>query len=146
MLSVTFSRAALSLADLVITDNPYAGAFHLDEAAIGWPQFGIRREYAPDSEFAGGRLLLSAVPDAGTVRLSIYAHGDSTSDVQTAMEELEAATSQWSYDFTMIRDGVSRTWPADPELPSWGDIDSGMVKAHLARASIIIPLNPETAP
>jgi hypothetical protein len=36
---------------------------------------------------------------------------------------------------------VAQIWAADPELPQWF-ADSGMVRAHIWRGSIVIPLNP----
>lgn len=140
--SVTFDRASLSAADLVITDSPTAGAFHLPEGGLARPGRAIRRQYAPDSAWVGGRQLLAAVEDAGTLPLTIYAHGSSAAALEAAIAELEAASSQFAYDVTITIDGQSRTWAADPELPQWGPVDSGLVRAHIAIASLVIPINP----
>jgi hypothetical protein len=142
MLSVTFDRASLSRADLVITDNPFAGGFHIPEDGVGDPQFAMRRTLADESSIVNGRILLASAVDLGTMLLRVYAHGDSSADVAARKEELAAATSQWSYDLTVTVDGVARTYAAQPELPNWGPIDSGMVKAHMAVCSIVIPINP----
>lgn len=140
--SLTIARDALSLDDLVITNDPYAGNFHLPEDGLERPGFTMRRTYAPDSAYFPGRVLLAAVADASTMPVSIYAHADDSAGLATAMAELEAATSQFAYDLTLSIDGQARTWLADPELPQWGAVDSGMVRAFMARASIVIPLNP----
>lgn len=142
LLSVTFDRTSLGLSPLVITGDPYAGALHLPEDGVERVGRVIRRTYAPASAYVPGRVLLAAVEDAGTLPLSIYAHGDTAAEVEAAMAELEAAASQFAYDITLEVDGVTQTWAADPELPQWGAIDVGMVRAHLVRASISIPVNP----
>lgn len=142
MWSVTFSRTSLSLPDLVIGGDPNASNFHLPEDGADRPNMLMRRTYAPDSAYVGGRQMLAAVRDAGSIPLVIYVHATTAALLETAKDELEAATSQWTYDLTLTVNGQARTWAADPELPTWGALDSGMVKAHLARASIVIPLNP----
>lgn len=106
------------------------------------PTRGVRRTYAPDSAYFPGRVLLAAVEDASTLPLVIYAGADTSAALEALIDELEAATTQFAYDLTLSIDGQDRTWLADPELPQWGEVDPGMVAAHMARASIVIPLNP----
>lgn len=143
-ISVTFDRTALSLADLVISNNA-ANSLYLPEDAAAWPAFSMRRTYLPDSNWVAGQQLKAAVQSASTLPLVIYAHASTTAALKTAMNELASASSQWAYDITLTVDGQSWTWPADPELPQWGDVDSGMVRAHMARASLIVPINPPGA-
>lgn len=142
MLSVAFDRTALSLSPLVIDADPFAGDFHLPEDSATWPAFSMRRSYLPDSDWIAGQQLRSAVRSPATLPLTIYAHSDTTAGLRAVMEELEAASSQWAYDISLTMDGSTWTWPADPELPQWGDIDSGMARAHMARASLVVPINP----
>lgn len=139
--SLTIDRTALSLADLVIGTD-WAGAFHLPEDGVGRGNFSIRRTYAPNSRLIGGQQLLSAVTDLGSLPLRIYAHGTSTADLAMNMAALDAALSQWAYQITLTVDGVSQTWWADPELPTWGPVDSGEVAAHIAVASVSVPIQP----
>ena len=142
MLSVTFDRASLELPDLVITSDPFAGDFWLPEDGLGEVVEDLRRTYAPDSSYAGGRMLLAAVPEASEVPLAIYAQGDTTAEVAAAKAVLKAAAGQWDYDLTVTVDGVSTTYRAEPSMPRWGAFDSGMVRAHIARSSLVIPVNP----
>lgn len=144
MWSLTFDRSALELDDLVIDGDPFAGSFHLPEDGLEWPAFKFRYGYAPESRDVPGRTLLAAVLDASSLPAVIYAHADTTAALKAAQAELEAAVSQWSYDVTLTVDGQSWTWAADPSWPSWGPIDSGMVRARLSRASLVIPINPPT--
>lgn len=137
ILSVTISRDG---ADLVITNDP-AATITLLEEGFGRPGFTIRRTYAPDSAWVGGKQLLSAVADAGTLPIAFNINAASASALEALITEVEAATSQFIYDLTVNIDGQTRTWSADPELPTW-TADSGMVRAHMVRGAISIPLNP----
>lgn len=141
MISVSFDRTALSLSPLVVSDDMSADLY-FPEDGVSYPPFTMRRTYLPDSDWIAGQQLKSAVRSAAPWPLSIYAHADTTASLVAAMTELEDAASQWAYDVTLTIDGVSWTWPADPELPQWGDVDSGMVRAHMARASLVVPINP----
>jgi hypothetical protein len=139
-LSVTISRDG---ADLVIGDHPNDGAFWIPEDGITWPSFAMRRTYVPDSAEIGGRHHRAAVPDEGQVSLTVYVHATTLALLLTAMDELEAATSQFDYDLTVTVDGsMTRTWRAKSELPQWGQFDSGKTKAKLISGTITIPLNP----
>lgn len=137
ILSVTFERTG---ADLTITNDPTASITLLEEG-FGRPDLKIRRTYAPDSAWAGGRQLLASVADAGTLALQFNINGTSAANVEALIAEVEAATSQFAYDLTASIDGQARIWAADPELPTWF-ADSGMVRAHMVRGSIAIPINP----
>lgn len=145
MLSVTLSRALLSLPDLVIDGNPHEGPFFLAEEGNEEPSFAVRRTYAPESAFIEGRVLLAAVRDSGSMPLRIYAQGETTAAVRAAMDELEDALEQFYYSLTLTVDGVSRTWMADPELPQWGELDSGLVTAYKRVATVAVPLQRRVA-
>ena len=143
MLSVTFDRTSLGLEPLVITSDPEAGVFYLTEKDCGWPQFTMRRTYSPDSEVISGRRLLAATSEQGTLPLGIGVHGDQLSDVLAAMDELTDATTQFSYDLTLVVDGVTiGTYSAQPEYPNWGSLDSGFVRANRNEGTVTIPINP----
>ena len=140
ILSVTLSRESLSLADLVITNDPTADITLLEEG-FARPGFTMRRTYAPDSAWVGGRQLLAAVVDASTLPLVFNINGSSAANAEALIDEVEAAVTQFAYDVTLSIDGQAHTWLADPELPSW-TADSGMVRAHMVRGSVVIPVNP----
>lgn len=144
MIELSIDRASLSLPPLVITGNPFAGSLHLPEDGATWPAFDTRRTYAPDSAYVGGRTLLAAVREAAEIPLTIYAHATTGALLAAAKAELEAAIAQWSYTLTLTVDSVAHVYAAEVVLGvPWGQIDSGMVAAHLARASFSIPLNSE---
>lgn len=145
MWSVTLDRTSLGLEPLVIANDSSAG-LHLTEEDCTWPAFTMRRTYAPPSESVGGEQLEAKVPNQGTIGLGIEAKGSTTTAMKTSMDELTAATTQFSYELTLTVDGVAfGTWNADPEFPNWGALDSGDVKAHITKATITIPINPASA-
>ena len=142
--SVSIDRSALLLDPLVIDNNPFGTDFHLPSDGIGRPNFSLRKAYAPASEIMAGAQLLGVVSDVGSLPLRIYAHGTTTADLYANMAVLEAALGgQWAgYEFTQTIDGVARTYWADPELPTWGPVDSGEVAAFIAICTVTVPLQP----
>lgn len=138
----------MGLGDLVIDGNftassPNGGKYHLTEENCTWPSFSMRREYGPDSKDLDGRLVLGAVRDEGQMTLGLEVHRQTTTDVALSVAELEAAFSQLVYDLTVVIDGVTiGTYEAHAELPQWGELDSGKVRAKIVAGSIVIPLNP----
>lgn len=152
--SVTLTRTGyslwagttLALSPLVIDGNPSTGAFHITEEDVSWPAFQINRNYVPDSDAISGRVHNAAVVTEGSVGLKIAAHGSDWGTIKAAMDELMAATSQFTYDLTLTVDGVAfGPYQAKAELPLWGALDSGMVRGKLNEATIAIPLNPPAA-
>jgi hypothetical protein len=142
MLSVTFTRAALSLPDLVVGDHPGNGSLYVTEDGVGAVGWDFRRTYAPDSGWMSGKGLLAAVREASTLPLTIYAHAATSAALGSTKAELEAVAAQWSYTATVTVDGVSEVYNCEPAIPQWGSLDSGMIRAHLARCQLVIPVNP----
>lgn len=140
--SVSFDRSSLSLSPLVVGLYSLSATYFLAGDGVFRADFAMRRGYAPDSSYIPGKRLLTAVADAGTLPVVIYVQSDSTTDLQAAMDVLTTAATQWSYDVTLTIDGVAKTYQADPEFPQWGQVDNGMMRAFMARASIQIPVNP----
>lgn len=136
--TVTFERDGT---DLTIGTDP-DDTFYLSEQEATWPSFSVRREYAEDSKELNGRQIMGFTIDQGQQTLGIYVQAASMAALIAAKEELEAATSQLTYTFTNTLDGVSRAYEAHAELPQWGEQDSGMLARLMAKATIVIPLNP----
>lgn len=143
MIELSIDRASLSLAPLVITNNPNGTALYLPEDGLVWPAFGTRYTYAPDSAYEAGRSLLAAVREAAELPLSVYVHAATGAALEAAKSEFAAAVAQWSYALRLTVDSVVHTYRAEVVLDvPWGAVDSGMVAARLARATFSIPLNP----
>lgn len=142
ILSLTIGRTSLSLPDLVITNDPTAGAFWLPEEGLEEPDETWRLSYFPDSREVHGRALASAVREHSAIPATIYT--DATSSVELGQNKaiLSAALGQFTYPVTLDLDGAALTYDADPCGPRWGAVDSGMVRAKIARASVSIPIYP----
>lgn len=141
-----WAGATLALSPLVIDSDPNSGAYHLTEEDQTWPNFPMRRTYAPSSEVISGQSLKAATPDLGQIGLRISAHAANWTDLLAARNALADCTSQFTYSLTLeVYDGAwieVGTYEAHSELPLWGAVDSGEVKAKLNDATITIPLNP----
>ena len=141
MLSIAIDRASLTLATLTITSTP-GGAFWLPEDGMTRPGVTWRRQYAGASPWLHGSTLTAAVKEQSTLPFTVYTQAATTATLRAQMDELENALSQFTFDTTVTIDGVARTWACDPADIGWGDVDSGMVAAHMARAAISIPVYP----
>lgn len=142
ILSLTIDRTSLSLPALVISNNPFGATFWLPEDGMSEPNGDLRRTYMPDSQYAHGRELLGVSRAAADIAATIYAQGVDMAALTAAKTELEAALMQWDYDLTQNIDGAVTTYRAEPVLPTWGGVDSGMVRSRIARTSVVIPLHP----
>lgn len=146
MISVSIDRTELELDPLVISDYPPAeGGLYLDEGGITEPDFEIRVVLAPESVYMPGQLALAAVTDAGGLGLKVYATADSTAALSAFKAELRAALNQWRAEITTTIDGEDVAYTAvQPVNPHWGPLDSGMVRAFLAKTSVTVVVNPPT--
>jgi hypothetical protein len=142
MISASIDRTELALTPLVIGTDPTA-ALYLDEDGLTEPEFEWRTSNAPESVYIPGQLALAAVQDAGGLGLRIYARGTTTAAVAAAKAELAAALGQWRPAITTDVDGIVTEYEAVyPVTPHWGTVDSGMVRAHLAKTSVTVVVNP----
>ena len=141
MLSVSIDRTSLSLSALVITDLPGA-TYRLPEDGMGRPAIAQRRTYAGNSAWLNGSTLISATKEQASLPLVIYTEAASSATLDTQMTALEAALGQFVYNVTVTVDGVAKVWRGDPADISWGEVDSGLVRAKMCRASVTIPVYP----
>lgn len=142
ILSLTISRTSLSLADLVITNDPEAGAFWLPEEGLEEPDETFRLTYMPDSRDVHGKELVAAVREHSSIPATVYTKATSAVLLAANKAVLSAALGQFAYDVTLNLDGAAATYSADPCGPRWGEVDSGMVKQRMAKASFVIPVYP----
>jgi hypothetical protein len=146
-ISVGIARTELEDDPLVIT-NYLAGAsgMWIPEDGITEPEFQTRVAYAPESFYMAGKLPLAAQQDAGGLQLVIYAKAADAAALEVVKAELAAALNQWRPDIATNIDGVTKTYEVVyPITPHWGTVDSGMVKAHMARTSVTVVVNPPGA-
>lgn len=138
---LTITRTSLSLPDLVITGDP-AGDFWVPEDGLEEPDVAYRYTYAPDSVDIHGKVLLQAVKEHTSLSVQVYTQAASAAALHTNKETLAAALDQFTYTTQLLVDGQGYSWACDPTTPRWSAPDSGMVRAHLARASVVIPVYP----
>lgn len=141
MISLTITREALTLDPLVLSDDP-AGDFVLSEDGLGEPDVVWEYGYAPKSGDMHGRVLLAATKDMSTLPFVVTAQSTTTGGLYVLKRRLANALEQWAYTITLDVDGEIQTFTCDPTSPRWGDLDSGMVRAFKARASVVVPVYP----
>jgi hypothetical protein len=137
--TLTIARTSMSMADLVIDPDWTSGMW---VASVGDPDFAFRYTYAPDSAYVAGSVLLAAVLQQSALTAVVYVSASTGTALQALKDEVAAAVSQFTYSLSLTVDGVTTTWSADPTWPQWGEVDSGMVAARMARAVLSIPVNP----
>jgi len=144
--SVTVTRTELTQAELVITNDPNNGTgIHIAEGGIIEPEFPMRAAYAPESHYMSGKLPLAASVDAGGLGLVLELHAASAAALTAVKGVLIAALGQWRFAIsTSIAGQVTSYESICPVVASFGTVDSGMVRAHMARCSVTIPVNPPT--
>lgn len=138
MISAVISRDGT---DLTIGDSP-SGSMWIPEDGLARPARGWRKKYADESAFYHGSLLTAAVLEQTSLPLAVYCKAASTAALEALQDELEDAVSQFAYTTTVTIDGVAKAWACDPADLSWGDVDSGEVRAFIVRASLVIPVYP----
>ena len=136
LLSLTLGRSSLTKSDLVIGTNPFGTTMHIPENGITRPDMDYRRTYAPDSSYVPGKTLIAAVLEASFLPCVVYCHAATTTLLVAAEDELNEALGQWSYDVTLGLDGESWTWSGEPVLAAFGEVDSGMVAAHMGNDAL----------
>ena len=140
MISLTIDRSALTLADLVIGTDPTSGLW-LPEDGFTRPGKAWRRTVVT-APFTHGGVQTQAALEQASINVTVYAQGATTSALRTKQNELEDALFQWIYSATITEDGQALTYECDCADVGWGEVDSGMVRAHLARATVTIPCYP----
>ena len=139
MISLSIDRTSLSLTPLVIGNYP--DGLWLPESGLGRPSKQWRRETVR-SRFVHGDVQTQATLEHSSLPFTIYAQAATTAALRTLQDELEAALFQWAFDATGTEDGEALTYACDCADVSWGDFDSGMVRAHIAKATVTIPCYP----
>lgn len=139
MISLSVDRASLTLPALVFAE-PDTGRW-VDEDGLSYPAKRWRKEYA-DSRNLHGSVLLRATLEHASISATLYLQAADAAALTAAKAEAEAAFGQFFYPVTVTDDGGPITYSADPADVDWGPADSGMARAHLARATVLIPVYP----
>src|SRR5690349_17986212 len=98
LLSLTISRAGLSLPDLVISNDPTAGDFWLPEDSVDEPEENYRLKYMPDSDYVHGKELIGAVLEHTAIPATVYTKASSAALLAANKATLRAALGQFAYN------------------------------------------------
>lgn len=139
--SITITRTALSLADLVINDT--SATYRLTPDGLGDPGMTWRLTSMPDSADVHGTEYIAAVLEQSSLPLKVLVMGADAAAVRTARNALTAALSQFDYSITVTVDGQAQTWDCSPASWSLADgVQYAMVAARLEVMTITVPVYP----
>lgn len=139
--AVSIDRTSLGLSPLLVSDDG-TGTFSLTDVGLGRPETMPRITYAGTSPWLHGSTPVSAVRDNSTLPMQLLVQAASTSALDAAMADLDAALWQFEYLTTTAHDGkVWRCWPA-----AW-NVDGGNTiyarrSGFLEVVNITIPVYP----
>jgi hypothetical protein len=141
--SISIGRTSLSLSALSVADD-IAGTYVLRKDGLGRPGVTWRLTPMPNSVDVHGAEYIAAVKDETTLVLGVIIQSDSSADLDTAINALLDAVSQFSYTVTVTVDGVGKVWTAAPA--SWafdgGYVNDAMVLQHVNMVTLTIPVYP----
>lgn len=142
--SVRIGRVAeLGLPPLYIGDSK-PNRYMFTERGLGRPGTAARLTYADTSIHVPGALLTQAVKEITSLPLEVLVTGTSYPDLEAALDELDDALWQFSFNVTVITGGVTRVWKAQPA--TWQTIDGATVHARADQfievVSMTIPVQP----
>lgn len=141
-LQIVFTRTALGLGDLTITSNPFGASFWLPEDGFAEPEFTQRDTVADSSAHVAGALATQSVTDEGTFACLIYVAGADEAGLKANKRALEATVRQFRFTTSLTIVGAADTYNSRAGAISWGEVDSGMTRALMAKAVVTIPVQP----
>jgi hypothetical protein len=95
------------LADLPLVSADYDIDF-VGPGALAWQRVTV------ESKWVHGRFLVSARKDVEIMPLGVEVSGATAAGLDASTRALLDAFEQWSYDLTVVADGVSHTWRCEP--------------------------------
>lgn len=124
---------------LVIAHN--GATFRVAEGGIGRPAKTWRFVDMPDADGIHGTEHVAASLEESSLPLKVLVTAGSSSALEDALDELEEALAQFSYEVTVTIGGVSRVWIGSP-ANTVASLDSGEAAAHISTVSVTIPVHP----
>lgn len=137
LVKVQFSRTDPATPLLIQRGN----TFQVADDGFVRPDTTWRRSYADESAFTPGSLMTHAVPAQGNQLVPVLIHHTTRAGLMAAMDELEAAVSQFTYEGVFTTDTTSYTRRCDPADVSWTHTKA-MWAALYARAAVVVPVFP----
>lgn len=143
MSSVTIDRSSLSLADLVIDEAMDGTYVLLLGSRLRRPGTIWRKSAMPDSNDVHGTEFLTAVKEQADIPLKVMVQADTSAALDTAIDELDDALSQFTYPVTVDLDGVEKVWDASPAPWSPDDLEEYQaVLQHFDVLTVTLPVYP----
>lgn len=137
--SVIVSRASLGLEDLQLSES---GRFYLPDGTFGGGETAQKRVTSEGPQVKG-RYPSSIVEGSRDGNISVHVVSNIT-DLQTDLQEVIDAMTQFRYMLAWQFDGLSGTWQcekADWSLGAAGVIDVGHLKIHTQIVHFVVPHN-----
>lgn len=143
--SVAIDRSGLlvPLAPLTISDS--GTVFRLGERGVGRPGVRWRFGKMPDNPNIHGEERTSGSKEESSIPVELLVMGATWDAVETSIDELDVALSQWAYVVTVTVAGKVRTWnagPADWNVADAGRYDAYRVDACFEVLNLAIPVYP----
>jgi hypothetical protein len=117
------------------------------------PAWDYRRTTAAPSAWVAGEVLLSVVPEVGTLNVTVVALGANSADLLVQKQLLEGAFSAWPYTVTITATDpgespviIGGPWEGHPAIPNWGDVSMQNSGLYAAEGVVVATLNPTGAP
>lgn len=95
------------LAALALVSDDY-DIVNFGPGALSW------RKQTAEAQWVHGRVMTAAVKDVEVAPLEIEVYGSSSADLDANTRALLDAFEQWTYDLTVVADGVTHTWRCEP--------------------------------
>jgi len=134
--SLTIDCSSISQPDVVLSDS--SDTYRLALGGFGRPGITWRTTYAPDSINVHGSEAIAAVKEQTSIPAEVIVLGTDWTAVETAIDALDAALSQWSYTVTQTAGGVTRTWSAGPA--SWSSSSNAVESYNVDQAFDVLTL------
>jgi hypothetical protein len=110
--TVAIDRASLSLSALTIAND--GATYQIGMDGLSRPGRTWRITSAPDSADVHGSVPIAAALEQTSIPLEVIVKSTSSSALNTAVDALFAALSQFIYPVTVTVDGVAKVWSASP--------------------------------
>lgn len=134
------TRAELSLGTLYLQDpaNGYQ-VVEVGPGAMSW-----RRETVV-SPYVHGNTLVGAVKDQLTIPITVQIKGSSASQLDTRLDVVLDAFSQFFYGVGVVIDGVTKAWlcqPADWSVGEGGKFNKHHLMSKMYEVTLNVPRHP----
>lgn len=140
---VSIDRTSLSLSPLTIGLDG-SGTYSLTQVGLGRPAITPRATYFPDSRDVDGSKLQAVVREQSSLPLEVLVQGVSAAALDTAINDLDAAVWQFTYDTTVTIGGVAKVWHCTPAAwaPTSGLVEHAHVEQFFEVLTLTIPVYP----